>query len=141
MLFRSLGIAINSIADDCFKGKGAFEKSGAKKNFATIGVVYPEVLQIVSSEKIGAKSLADLKGKKVAIGPVGSGTASASGIVFGSAGIDVAKDIQAQRDSFGNATSKMQDGHIDASFAVLAVPASAITELQTAMPKIGRAHV
>ena len=45
-------------------GKGAFEKSGAKKNFATIGVVYPEVLQIFSSEKLGANSLADLKVQK-----------------------------------------------------------------------------
>ena len=126
-----LGIAMNSIADDCWNGKGSFEQTGASTNFKAIGVVYPEVVQIVADASKGAKCLDDLRGMKVAIGPVGSGTASAAEIIFGAAGIDIESDIDAQRDSFSDATSKMQDNLIDASYSVLAVPASAITELET----------
>ena len=126
-----LGISMNSIADDCWNGTGAFVDAGAQTNFYTLGVVYPEVFQIVCDASKGATTLSELAGLKVAIGPVGSGTASASEIVFQAAGMDITSDITAERDSFSDATAKMQDGHIDASCAVLAVPASAITELET----------
>ncbi len=126
-----LGIAMNSIADDCYNGTGAFAETGSQQNFKTIGVVYPEVFQIVADAGLGASSLSDLSGLTVAVGPVGSGTASASEIVFEAAGMDISKDIKAQRDSFSDATAKMQDGLLQASCAVLAVPASAITELET----------
>ena len=126
-----LGISMNSVAVDCYNGTGAFEEVGAQTNFSTIGVVYPEVFQIVADASKEAKTLSDLKGMKVAVGPVGSGTACASEIVFDAAGLDISKDIDVQRDSFSDATSKMQDNLIDASCAVLSVPASAITELET----------
>ncbi len=126
-----LGISMNSIADDCWNGNNGFADIGEQQNFSTIGVVYPEVFQIVADASKDVHSLSDLKGMTVAVGPVGSGTASASEIVFNAAGMDINKDISAQRDSFSDATAKMQDNLLDASCAVLAVPASAITELET----------
>jgi TRAP transporter TAXI family solute receptor len=45
-------------------------------------------------------------------------------------GIDVDNDITAHRTGFGDASSLLQDGHIDVIFAVLGVPASAIVELE-----------
>lgn len=126
-----LAISMNSIADECWNGTGAFSETGPQQNFYSIGVVYPEVFQIVAAASLGASSLSDLEGKTVAIGPVGSGTASAAEVVFSAAGMDISSDIKAQRDSFSDATTKMQDGLLDASCAVLAVPASAITELET----------
>lgn len=126
-----LGISMNSIADDCWNGSNSFADIGEQQNFATIGVVYPEVFQIVADAAKDVHSLSDLADKTVAIGPVGSGTASAAEIVFTAAGMDINSDINAQRDSFSDATSKMQDNLLDASCAVLAVPASAITELET----------
>ena len=81
----------------------------------------------------GATSVADLKGLKVAIGPAGSGTAFTTGLVFNAAGLDVEKDVTGQQDGFGDAATKMQDGHIDASCGVLNVPASSIIEMTTSM--------
>ena len=75
----------------------------------------------------------NLKGKKVAIGPAGSGTLGLSQKIFTAAGLDPNKDIQPQSDSFGDAATKMQDGHIDAACNVLAVPASSIIEMTTSM--------
>ena len=44
-------------------------------NVQAIGTLYPETIQIVTTEKSGIKSVEDLKGKKVSVGAPGSGTA------------------------------------------------------------------
>lgn len=126
-----LGIAMNNVAANAHDGTGAF--NAPVTNVRAIGVVYNEVYQIVANAKTGAKTVEDLKGLKVAIGPAGSGTVGLSEKVFAAAGLDVNKDIQPQSDSFGDASTKMQDGHIDAACNVLAVPASSIVEMTTSM--------
>ncbi len=126
-----LGIAMNNVAANGFEGTGAF--SAPTTNVKAIGVVYNEVYQIVANAETGAKNVADLKGMKIAIGPAGSGTLGLSQKVFSAAGLDPAKDIQPQSDSFGDAATKMKDGHIDAACNVLAVPASSIIEMTTSM--------
>lgn len=126
-----LGIAMNNVAANAVAGTGAFSKPC--DNLMAIGVVYSEVYQIVANAKTGAKTVEDLKGLKIAVGPAGSGTVGLSEKVFAAAGIDINKDIQPQSDSFGDAATKMQDGHIDAACNVLAVPASSIIEMTTSM--------
>ncbi|MDR1946704.1 MAG: TAXI family TRAP transporter solute-binding subunit [Desulfovibrio sp.] len=126
-----LAMAMNNVADSAWKGSAPFPEQMHK--FRTLGVIYPEVYQIVAAASTKATKLADLKGKRVAVGPVGSGTAVITELLFKAAGLDMAKDIDAQRDGFGNAAAKMKDGHIDASCAVLSVPASSIVELKTGM--------
>lgn len=126
-----LGIAMNNVAANAHDGIGAF--SAPVTNVAAIGVVYNEVYQIVANANTGAKNVADLKGLKIAVGPAGSGTVGLSEKVFTAAGLDINKDIQPQSDSFGDAATKMQDGHIDAACNVLAVPASSIIEMTTSM--------
>ena len=126
-----LGIAMNNVAANGFAGTGAF--SAPTTNVKAIGVVYSEVYQIVANANTNAKEVADLKGMRIAIGPAGSGTLGLSELVLSTAGIDPKKDIQPQSDSFGDAATKMKDGHIDAACNVLAVPASSIIEMTTSM--------
>ena len=126
-----LGIAMNNVAANAVAGTGAFTAPCDK--LMAIGVVYSEVYQIVANAKTGAKNVEDLKGLKIAVGPAGSGTVGLSEKVFAAAGMDINKDIQPQSDSFGDAATKMQDGHIDAACNVLAVPAAAIQEMTTSM--------
>lgn len=128
-----LGIAMNNVAANAQEGSGAF--SAPATNIRAIGVVYNEVYQIVANADTvkNAENVEDLKGLKVAVGPAGSGTVGLTQLVFAAAGLDMDKDIQRQSDSFGDAATKMQDGHIDAACNVLAVPASAIVEMTTSM--------
>jgi len=126
-----LGIAMNNVAANAVAGTGAF--SAPCDKIMAIGVVYNEVYQIVANARTNAKNVEDLRGLKIAIGPAGSGTVGLSERVFAAAGMDAYKDIQPQSDSFGDAATKMKDGHIDAACNVLAVPASAIIEMTTAM--------
>lgn len=126
-----LGISMNNVAANAFDGVGAFDQPVT--NVSSIGVVYNEVYQIVANANTGAKNVEDLKGMTMAVGPAGSGTVGLTEKVLAAAGIDIDKDISRQSDSFGDASTKMQDGHIDAAANVLAVPAAAIIEMNTVM--------
>lgn len=126
-----LGISMNNVAANAFDGTGAF--SAPVTNVSSIGVVYNEVYQIVANANTGAKNVEDLRGMTMAVGPAGSGTVGLTEKVLAASGIDIDSDIKRQSDSFGDASTKMQDGHIDAAANVLAVPASSITEMNTVM--------
>lgn len=123
-----LGMAMNNIADDAWNGKNSYKEKS--QNFRAIGVIYPEVYQGVALASSGIKTMEQLKGKRVAVGPVGSGTVVMTETVFTEAGLEF-DDVKASYDGFGDAASKMKDNQLDAAFNVLAVPAAAIQDIIT----------
>lgn len=126
-----LGMAMNNIADQAWKGEGdSFKDTGPIKNFRAIGVIYPEVYQGIAAADSNINSIADLKGKRVAIGPTGSGTAVISKDIFAEYGLQMS-DFKPEYAGFGDAANKFKDGHIDANFGVLSVPAAAIQDIMT----------
>ncbi len=128
-----LAMAMNGIAQAAWKGEGDFE-GNAVDNIAGAGVIYPEIMQVVAAKDAGIETIADLKGKRVSIGPVGSGTASSAIKILQAYGIDPDSDIEKFQDTFGDAARKIKDGNLDAAFAVLAVPAANIIDITTATP-------
>lgn len=123
-----LGIAQNTTAFDAINGKADFE--GHKtKNFGVIASLYPELLQVVVMKSSGINSIADLKGKKIAVGPPGGGTRQAAELVLKAYGINKG-DYKAYKEDFGDAKDKMQDGNIDASISVVGIPSTATSDLQ-----------
>jgi len=123
---------MNNVADAAWYGNFPFDT--AEQNFRAIGVIYPEILQVVATQSSGITSLDDIVGARVAIGPPGSGTAVVTEQLLQVMGLDVGSDISAVSSGFGDASALMQDGHLDVSFAVLGVPASAIVELEISTP-------
>lgn len=129
-----LGMTVNLPAYDAFNGEADFE--GKKiENFAYIGHIYPEVLQIVTRDSLNINSIEDLKGKRVAIGPPGSGTQAATKLVLEAYGLKDG-DYEAYQEGFGDAKSKLQDGTIDASFGLLGLPDAGIDELQASVKDV-----
>ncbi|QGG46614.1 TAXI family TRAP transporter solute-binding subunit [Heliorestis convoluta] len=125
-----LAMAMNGPAAQAIAGTGDFE--GAPIDFVAVGVIYPEVMQIIAPADRGFVDVADLKGKRVSIGPPGSGTASAARTILAAYDIDPDQDITLFQDNFTDAARKLKDGMLDAAFAVLAVPASNVEEITTA---------
>lgn len=123
-----IGFVINSIAEAAWNGSAPFEGQ-AFQDFRAIGTVYPEVFQVAVHQDAGAASLEDLRGKSIAIGPEGSGSAIIAWSVFQAAGIDLETETDVRQDAFADAINKMLSGEIDACSGVLSVPASAITDL------------
>ncbi|SKC55319.1 TAXI family TRAP transporter solute-binding subunit [Maledivibacter halophilus] len=127
-----LVLAMNNIADDAFNGTGeSFSKP--LTNFKAVGVVYPEVMHIITTQDTDVKSVADLKGKAINPGPPGSGTYVTAMKILEAYGIGP-KDYTSKPGSFSDAVAGLKDGNIDAAFAVVSFPASAVTEVATTNP-------
>ena len=111
-----------------YSGKGAWE---GKPQTWLRGLVplYPEPTNIVIAKGSNIKTLADLKGKRVSIGAVGSGTESTSRELFKVLGMDVDKDIKAFMLGTGDTSAAFQDKQIDAAILVGSLGMSAIVEI------------
>ena len=74
------------------------------------------------------KSIADLKGKKVAVGASGSGAEANARQILGAYGLTY-DDIDVQYLSFGEAADALKDGNVDVGVVVAGFPTAAIQDL------------
>ena len=123
-----LGFTQSNTANDAVRGSGDFEEVGKLNNVGWMGQLYPEAAQIITLEKSGFNSVEDLKGKKIAVGAPGSGTAAVAKLILDAYGFKEG-DFEPYEESFADARSKVQDGNIDASIEILGVPAASLSEL------------
>jgi uncharacterized protein len=115
------------IASYATEGKLMFD-GNAIDNIKAIGTLYPETIQIVTTEKSGIKTVEDLKGKKVSIGAPGSGTAANAEQILEAYGLTL-DDIEKQDLSFDESVNGIKDGNIDAAFVTAGHPTAAVEEL------------
>lgn len=99
-------------------------------NLRGVAVLYPETCQIVTLAETGIKSVADLKGKRVAVGAAGSGAEANARQILEAYGITY-DDIDAQYLSFGEAASALKDGNVDAAFLTAGYPTAAVQDISS----------
>lgn len=109
------------------EGKMMFE-DGKIDTFSALGALYPETVQLVTTEATGIKTYADLKGKKVSVGAPGSGTYANAEQLLEIHGLTM-DDIKAQNLDFGESTEGLQSGQIDAAFITAGTPTAAVEAL------------
>lgn len=93
------------------------------KKFAdlrSIAVIFYEVLHVIVASDKGIHSLNDLKGRRLSLGPKGSGTYFTVKNFLTVNGFDVNKDIESVFESPGESIDLLQKGEIDAFFLVSA---------------------
>jgi len=122
-----LAIVQNDITYYAVNGTEMFKdkKVDGLKGIATL---YPETCQAVTLDSSGIKSIADLKGKKVAVGAAGSGVEANARQIMEAYGVTY-DDIQVQYLSFAEAASALKDGNIDAAFLTAGYPTSAVQDI------------
>lgn len=113
-----------------YNGTNSFADSGAISSFRVLGALYAETVQMVTLNP-DIKSVADLKGKNVCIGDVGSGTYYNTIDVLAAYDMTL-DDITPVYQSFSDSTESLKDGKIDAAFLCAGAPTNAVTELATA---------
>lgn len=101
---------------------------GAVKNFSAVTACYPEMVQIVVSRASGIKSVADMRGKRICVGAVGSGYEVAARQILGIYGMNY-DDIDERFLSQSEAKNALQDDQIDAFFMCSGYPNANVTEL------------
>lgn len=117
----------NDIAYYAANGVEMF-KDKAYKDLKGMATLYPETCQLIVLADSGIMSVADLKGKKVAVGAAGSGAEANARQIFAAAGLTYS-DIQAQYLSFNEGASNLKDGNIDAAFQTAGHPTAAIQDI------------
>ena len=122
-----LGIVQSDTANTAVLGEGEFE--GAQvDNIGWIAGLYPEAAHIVTLAGNGIESAADLKGKKIAVGDVGSGTRAVSDAIL--AAYDIGEDdYEAFEQDFASSLDLLRDNNIDASVFVVGTPTGSLGDL------------
>jgi hypothetical protein len=103
----------NDVNYYAYNGVGAFEEP--VKIIRGVASFYPEPIHILVRKDSGIKSVADLKGKRVAVGPLGSGTEVNTGNILGIYGITY-DDIKAEHLRAAEAGDFVKEGRVDAAF-------------------------
>lgn len=127
------GFAQADLAGWAYNGVNLFADTGPLRRLRAIAGLFPSAAHLVVPADSPISSLADLAGKTVAIGEVGSGSAAAAGVVFPLAGFGehdpIAKNLRP-----GPATAALKARSIDAIFLVGGYPVPAIRELAATTP-------
>ncbi|NLN49511.1 MAG: TAXI family TRAP transporter solute-binding subunit [Clostridiales bacterium] len=123
----------NDVTYYAWTGTESFADKDKVKNIRGMAMLYPEVIQIIATKQSGIKSVADLKGKKVAVGAPGSGTEVNARQILEEYGITYADLGKADYLSFNEAADQLKDKQVDVAFVTAALPTAAVTEVtQTA---------
>lgn len=123
-----MAIVQNDVMDYAFNGTDLFVGEQVD-GFKSLAGLYAEVCQIIA--KPGIESVADLAGKRVSVGDVGSGVEFNAGQILEAYELSF-DDIVKQNLSFGDSATAFKDGKIDAFFVTAGAPTVAVVELQTA---------
>ena len=91
--------------------------------------LYDDYVHVVVPRSSSVKSVADLRGKKVAVGPSGSGVRLIADHVLQAAGLDPKQDIVPLPDGIGTMPSLLKQHKIDAFFWSGGLPTSAVQKL------------
>ena len=118
----------SDVSTYAYFGTNSFE-GNAINDFRVLGALYAETVQIVTCNS-ALTSVADLKGKSVCVGDVGSGTYFNTVDVLAAYGMTL-DDITPVYQSFGDSTESIKDGKIDAAFICAGAPTNAVVDLAT----------
>ena len=118
----------NDVMYYAYQGDKDFFDGQVIDSFQAIGALYPELVQIVVAADSGIKTVADLKGRNVSVGAVGSGVYFNAVQILENAGLTLA-DITAHHYSFDESATAFQNQQIDAFFVTSGLPNTSIIEV------------
>lgn len=124
---NQIAIVMSDVAYDALKGNKQFKGRPAKID--ALAGLYPNVVQIVALDGSNIQSAADLKGKRVGVGKVGSGVEASAKKVLESAGLKYDDLARVSHTGYADSVTDMSNGNLDAAFFTSGVPNSSITGL------------
>ncbi len=124
-----LGITISYLAYNGFHGMDPYKNK--MQNIRTLcSGLSTGVMQVVVPAGSKIKGIADLKGKKVAVGPAGGGALTVLNDIFQEYGFKMG-NITPSYVAYDEGITMMTDGHLDAAVVYAALPTPAVKTLAT----------
>ena len=113
-----------------YEGKGAFDGKPMKELRGLVPL-YAEPIHFLVAKGSNIKTIQDLKGKRVSVGAVGSGTEVTVRTLLKVAGVDPDKDIRAETLGLSDTAGAFADKNIDAALTVGALGIAGVVEITT----------
>lgn len=115
---------------DAYKGLGKY--TGQPHTFLRgMVVLYPDLVHFMVAKGSGIQSIRDLKGKRVAVGPVGGSVPLMAEVILRAGGLDMRKDIRPEYLGHAETAAAFADKHIDAAFAMGSQGIASVLEMTT----------
>ena len=115
----------NDVAAAAHAGRGRFG-GAAQPDLRAVASLFPEAVQLVVRADGPIKSVADLAGKRVDIGPERSGTRANASAILAANGVAVESLASVTANKLPDAAALLAAGKIDALFATVHAPARAL---------------
>ncbi len=112
--------AYNGVTLPAFQGKPV-------KNMGGVFTIYPEIVHVVATKSSGVRSIAGLRGKKIVLGPQGSGTEVNAIQILEAHGLKLS-DVQPERIDAAAAADQLKDGRVDAAFFTTGMGSAVIVD-------------
>lgn len=128
----TVGFVLADTAVDAPKAEGPFKDSpGRPIPIQTLTPIYNNFNHLVTVEGTGITTVADIKGKRVSLGPPGSGTEVTALRFLESAGIDPNRDFRRERLGPAESADAIKDRRLDAFFWSGGLPTPSVLDLAT----------
>jgi TRAP transporter TAXI family solute receptor len=124
-----LGMILPNVLYEAYHGLGTFKGKKVESIRAVLNT-YSFPLHIITLTKSGIKSIPELKGKKVAIGPPGSTDHRSFETVLPEYKMTM-KDMNIRPLSLTDRITALSDGHVDAIVVLTGITSASVTELMT----------
>jgi len=98
------------------------------RNMGGLFTIYPELVHVVATQASGVKSVRDLRGKRVVLGPPGSGTEQNALQLLEAHGLREADLARAERIDAAAAADQLKDGRVDAAFFTTGLGSAVIVD-------------
>ncbi len=97
------------------------------KNMGALFTIYPELVHVVVTKASGVKTVRDLRGRKVVLGPQGSGTEANALQILEAYGLQES-DLKTERIDAAAAADQLKDGRVDAAFFTTGLGSAVIVD-------------
>ncbi|MYJ94991.1 MAG: TAXI family TRAP transporter solute-binding subunit [Proteobacteria bacterium] len=107
-----------------YRGEGPYD---ARLDVLAAGALHPSVLHLIARAGGSVPTFAELRGRRLAIGPAGGPTVTLTDLLLQSYGMTL-DDVVPSFLSYSDGFTQLGDGNVDAAFALAGYPAAAVMQ-------------
>jgi len=117
-----IGLMQSDVAAAAIAGQGPFSANGPLRHVRALASLMPEPLHVVVRTDSGIKSMHDLRGRRVAVGPEESGGRFTAGLVLRAHGLEFGDLAETFTGAPVDGLRRLVAGQLDAVIMAIAVP-------------------
>ena len=128
------GLVQSDVAAAAVAGEGPFGVTGPLRRLRAVASLFPEPVHVLVRGDSGIGGIAELAGRRLSLGPGGSGTRHTAVEVLAAHGLSAADYVEVPSASPREALEQLERGAVDAVVEVVAAPWGQLSQLLARMP-------